>query len=65
MTLHALRLNVGDTTFFKILRTWAQFKAGSNVTTDQFIAVAERVSGRQLDRLFQTWLFTVGKPTLR
>jgi aminopeptidase N len=33
-----------------------------NVTTDQFIAVAEQVSGRQLDDLFTTWLFTATRP---
>jgi len=30
--------------------------------TEQFIALAEQVSGRQLDDLFQTWLYTAGKP---
>jgi aminopeptidase N len=31
-------------------------------TTDESIALAERVSGQQLDELFETWLFTAGKP---
>ena len=30
--------------------------------TSQFIALAERVSGKDLDQLFDTWLFTPGKP---
>jgi hypothetical protein len=34
------------------------------VTTDQFIALAERISGQDLDELFTTWLFTSGKPIL-
>jgi aminopeptidase N len=62
MTIHALRLAVGDATFFRILRTWAQQNKGGNVTTAQFIAHAERVSGRQLDALFDAWLFTPSKP---
>jgi len=37
--------------------------AGGNVTTDQFIAMAERLSGQELDDLFHTWLFTAQKPT--
>ncbi len=64
MTLHQLRLAVGDDDFFRILRTWASSRKGGNVTTDQFIALAERISGQQLDALFQTWLFTAGRPTL-
>jgi hypothetical protein len=64
MTLHQLRLAVGDDDFFKILRRWAQKNEGGNVTTDEFIALAERISGQQLDELFETWLFTPGKPEL-
>ena len=30
--------------------------------TNQFIRLAERVSGEDLDELFDTWLFTPGKP---
>ena len=64
MTLHQLRLAVGDDDFFQILRTWAQSRRGENVTTDQFIALAEQISGQELDDLFETWLFTPGRPEL-
>jgi aminopeptidase N len=63
MTLQALRNEVGDQDFFRILRAWAAKKAGGNGTTGQFIALAERISGEQLDNLFDVWLFTAGKPT--
>jgi hypothetical protein len=62
MTLHQLRLAVGDADFFEILRRWARSHAGGNVKTGQFIALAERVSGKDLDKLFDIWLFTPGKP---
>jgi aminopeptidase N len=62
MTLHALRLAVGDEVFFDILEEWVASQAGESVTTDEFIAVAEKVSGMQLDELFDAWLFTPGKP---
>ena len=39
-------------------------KRGGNVTTDQFIRLAERISGQQLDDLFEAWLFTPGRPEL-
>ena len=64
MTLHALRREVGDADFFRIVRTWAARKAGGNGTTAEFIALAERISGQQLDKLFDVWLFTSGKPAL-
>jgi aminopeptidase N len=64
MTLQVLRNQVGDRDFFRILRAWAKRKAGGNGTTAQFIALAERISGQQLDALFDTWLFTAGKPAL-
>ncbi len=64
MTLHQLRLAVGDADFFTILRQWASSQAGGNVTTDEFISLAEQISGQQLDELFDTWLFTSGKPVV-
>jgi aminopeptidase N len=64
MTLQVLRNQVGDRDFFRILRAWATRKAGGNGTTGQFVALAERISGQQLDELFNTWLFTAGRPAL-
>jgi aminopeptidase N len=62
MTLQALRSEVGDTAFWRIVRTWARRNSGGHGTTPEFIALAERISGQQLDDLFDTWLFTAGKP---
>jgi aminopeptidase N len=62
MTLHALRERVGDKAFFTILRRWARQNAGGTVRTKDFIALAERVSGKQLDRLFRVWLYVPEKP---
>jgi aminopeptidase N len=64
MAVHALRLAVGDRDFFRILHAWTTRKAGGNGTIPQFMRLAERVSGEQLDDLFQTWLFTAGRPVL-
>jgi aminopeptidase N len=62
MTLQALREKVGDATFFPLLRAWyAQNKYG-NVTTSDFIALAEQRSGQDLDRFFRVWLFEEGRP---
>jgi aminopeptidase N len=64
MTLQVLRNRVGDADFFEIARTWVQEQGGGTGTTAQFIALAERVSGQQLDDLFDAWLFTGSKPTV-
>ena len=62
MTLHALRLTIGDRTSTEVLRQWAARDENTPATTADLIALAERVSGKQLDELFQDWLYTPGKP---
>jgi hypothetical protein len=62
LALHALRLEVGDAVFFRILRTWATKYRYGNVSTGEFTALAEKVSGRDLDALFDAWLYTGAKP---
>ena len=62
MTLHQLRLAVGDAAFFKTLQQWAKTRGGGNGTTPQFIKLAEKISGQDLDPLFQAWLFDPTKP---
>ena len=57
MTLHALRLTVGDEFFFDILRTYHSRFRGGTATTEDFIAVAEEVSDEDLDGLFDAWLY--------
>ncbi len=62
MTLEALRQVIGDATFRGLLRTWeAEHRYGTARTAD-FIALAERVSGRRLDAFFQDWLYDTDKP---
>ncbi|WP_308286884.1 M1 family metallopeptidase [Actinomadura parmotrematis] len=62
MALQALRQRVGDKAFFTILKRWAATRAGGSATTPEFAALAEKVSGKKLDRLFQVWLYQSGKP---
>ena len=64
LTLHALRLEVGDEAFFEILRTYHEQYKGSNATTDDFIAVAEKVSGKDLQDLFDNWLYNEEIPPI-
>jgi aminopeptidase N len=62
MTVHALRVAVGDTAFFTILRTWAEEKKSGNATTDDFVALAERISHKKLGKLFDAWLYGTERP---
>jgi aminopeptidase N len=62
MTLQVLRNRVGDDAFWEIARSWVRERGGGTGTTAQFIELAERVSGQQLDDLFDAWLFTGSKP---
>ena len=62
MAVHALRLEVGERDFRRILRAWTATRAGGHGTIPGFIRLAERVSGEQLDDFFEAWLFTGSKP---
>jgi aminopeptidase N len=62
MTLQALRHRVGDDAFWTTLRTWAADHAGGNGSTEDFVALAEQVSGQDLGGFFDAWLFTSARP---
>ncbi len=64
MTLHQLRKIVGDEPFFRLLREWAEGRAGKHVTIEDFIGHAEAVSGKDLGEFFDIWLFTPKRPAL-
>ncbi|MCW7944220.1 metallopeptidase [Streptomyces hygroscopicus] len=64
MTLQALRERIGDTAFFRLLPAWTALHRYGNAGTEDFIRLAEKVSGRKLGDLFQKWIFTTGRPAL-
>jgi aminopeptidase N len=55
--LHALRLRVGDETFFDIMRAYYKRYQYANATTEDFVYVAELVSGQDLSDFFNAWLY--------
>jgi aminopeptidase N len=55
--LHALRTQVGDEAFFKILHEYYARYAGKSASTEDFIAVAGEISGQELKAFFDDWLF--------
>lgn len=62
--LHMLRSEIGDSTFFTLLRTWFTTYKYSNASTSDFIGLAERLSGKNLQQFFKQWLFD-GRGKLR
>ncbi|MEU3749887.1 metallopeptidase [Streptomyces venezuelae] len=62
MVLHKLRETVGDATFDEILRGWPAKYRHANASTDDFTAYAESVAGKELDGLWNVWLYGDGKP---
>ncbi|MEU9888135.1 M1 family metallopeptidase [Sphaerisporangium sp. NPDC051011] len=65
MTLQVLRERIGDQKFFDLLRTWTTQHKYGNATTDEFIKLAESMSGRKLGDLFDAWLYKPERPALR
>ncbi|GAA3909805.1 M1 family metallopeptidase [Microbacterium invictum] len=64
LTLHALRLTVGDDGFFALLQTWTARFGGSTAETGDFLDLVEELSGSRHVDLFQSWLFEHPLPEL-
>jgi aminopeptidase N len=62
MTVQAVRNEVGDWDFWQIIDEWLESNAFATGSTEEFMALAEQVSGEDLDALFETWLFIPEKP---
>jgi aminopeptidase N len=62
VVMHELRQRLGDEAFFRLLQEWAVRYRYSTVTTDDFVALAEEVSGQDLDAFFTDWLYTPWTP---
>jgi aminopeptidase N len=64
LTLHALRTQVGDETFFGLLQSWVDEHRGGTVSTGDFVSHASRAAGRDLADLFEPWLYSERLPAL-
>ncbi len=61
-TLGALMTVIGRDAFDATYAAWTKAHAGGAADTDDFIALAEQVSGRDLGAFFQDWLLDADKP---
>jgi aminopeptidase N len=64
LTLHALRLTVGDEAFFDVLRAWATEHAHSTVSTELFEDFVQARTATDLKPLFESWLRQTELPDL-
>ena len=64
LTLHALRMTIGDDAFFASVRKYVDDFGGKSVTTADFVQVVESVSGADLEDFFDSWLFGTPMPDL-
>lgn len=62
MALEALRMKIGTKPMLRVLRQWAPAHRHGSGTIEEFTALAEKISGRNLDPFFQRWLYRRGKP---
>ncbi len=64
LALHAVREVIGDGPFLATLRAYHERHAAGVATTQDFVAVAEEVSGAALDDLLAVWLYQTAVPPL-
>ena len=65
MVLHMLRCTIGDEHFMAVLSRFYQDNAGKLVTTNDFEAVVEAVTGQEMDWFFDQWIRDTGYPVYR
>jgi aminopeptidase N len=62
--LHMLRHQLGDSAFWKGIRTYYNRFAGKNAVTNDLRAAMEEASGKDLKQFFYQWLLVAGHPVL-
>jgi len=63
--LHMLRQELGDEMFWQGIRAYYAKFAGKNALSEDFQAVMEQTSGKDLKRFFKQWLYQSGYPKLQ
>lgn len=56
--LHMLRWEVGDSTFFNILRTYFQTYKYKSAVTEDFKNICQKLSGKNLYKFFDQWVYS-------
>ncbi len=64
LVLHGLRMELGDTLFWRGVSTYLTRHARGVVETRDLLRALEDVSGRSLGRLFEQWVYKPGHPEI-
>ncbi|MCX4668701.1 M1 family metallopeptidase [Streptomyces sp. NBC_01381] len=64
LVLYALREQVGDATFQKIERAWISTYRGKTASTQQYIDLASKVAGEDLEGFLRPWLYGSKTPPM-
>ncbi len=62
LALQALRNKIGAAKHDRLLKTWARTHRYANGSVAEFKALAEQVSGKQLDTFFAEWIHQTNRP---
>jgi aminopeptidase N len=64
LALYALQQEVGPAAFQRLEREWATVYRGRSASTDDFIALASRTTGRDLQPFLTAWLYGTVTPPM-
>ncbi|NQX29387.1 M1 family metallopeptidase [Microbacteriaceae bacterium VKM Ac-2854] len=64
ITVHAVRVALGDSAFFAMLREWTRKRQYRTGTTEEFRAHAQSFAAVDLTELFERWLDSVSLPPI-
>jgi len=65
LVLHMLRGELGDTLFWRGIQTYLARHAHGVVETNDLMRALEEVSGRSLERFFDSWVYRPGHPVAK
>jgi aminopeptidase N len=64
LALYALRQEIGAESFAELQRRWVTDKRGTSASTDDFVALASEVAGRDLRTFLVAWLYGTRTPPM-
>ena len=64
LALHAIAQEIGEPTFRDLLRQWFARHDDGVASTEDLLALAEELSGQDLDELFDRWVYDPALPPL-
>jgi aminopeptidase N len=64
LVLYALQQKIGDAKFQRLERAWVSLYRDRSASTDDFIALASKVSGQNLRSFLRSWLYDAKTPPM-